>query len=348
MTAAAPRPGAAALCYADDTMPRYREMYARNVHHFLAVWLFPVLIGALCAAPAPAAAAPAEVRFGMYVTGIHGLDVVNNSYDMDLYVWWVSDRYVINPNSDFQIVNGRQWQVRSVNSRTLPDGRHYSAAFVSATVNHNWNLRRYPFDRHVLRVIFETPYTASELRLVPDIVDSKLSELVDLPGFDLGVLRLLEYVKGYDTRFGLGTERADQFSRVVMELEIARDSQYLVATQFTGLLAANLISLLMYMVNVSALGIRATLATTAILAGVGNVYTLGQHVTRAGRSLLVSQLATATFLMIVVALITSIAAEWLLERDRGQAAVRLNWTVCIAVTILFLAHATWLIVEAMS
>lgn len=345
MIAAAPGVGAPAICYADTTMPRHREMHAGHVRHVLAAWLFLVLIAA---APAPVSAAPAEARFGMYVTGIHGLDVVNNSYDMDLYVWWVSDKYAIDPHSDFQIVNGRHWQVRSVNSRTLPDGSHYSAAFVSATVNHNWNLRRYPFDRHVLRVIFETPYTASELRLVPDIVDSKLSELVDLPGFRLGTLRLLEHVKGYDTRFGLGTEKADQFSRVVMELEISRDSQYLVATQFTGLLVANLISLLIYMVNVSALGIRATLATTAILAGVGNVYTLGEHVTRAARSLLVSQLATATFLMIVVALVTSIAAEWLLERDRGQAAVRLNWTACIAVTILFLAYVTWLVVEAMS
>ncbi|MEZ5446712.1 MAG: hypothetical protein R3F45_13155 [Gammaproteobacteria bacterium] len=326
-------------------MPRHREMQAGHVRHVLAAWLALVLIAA---APSPASAAPADVRFGMYVTGIHGLDVVNNSYDMDLYVWWVSEKHAINPVSDFQIVNGRHWQVRSVNSRTLPDGSRYNAAFVSATVNHNWNLRRYPFDRHVLRVIFETPYTASELRLVPDIVDSKLSELVDLPGFRLGTLRLLEHVKGYDTRFGLGTEKADQFSRVVMELEITRDSQYLVATQFTGLLVANLISLLIYMVNVSALGIRATLATTAILAGVGNVYTLGEHVTRAARSLLVSQLATATFLMIVVALVTSIAAEWLLERDRGQAAVRLNWTACIVVTILFLAYVTWLVVEAMS
>jgi hypothetical protein len=344
----ATRRGARSNCYAERMMPRRRDMHDGCLRRRLAAWLFLVLISACCAAPAPVAAAPAEVRFGMYITGIHGLDVVNNSYDMDLYVWWVSDKYTINPESDFQIVNGRHWQVRSANTRTLPDGRHYSAAFVSATVNHNWNLRRYPFDRHVLRVIFETPYTASELRLVPDIVDSKISELVDVPGFRVGVLRLLEYVKGYDTRFGLGTDRADQFSRVVMELEIQRESQYLVATQFTGLLVANLISLLIYMVNVSSLGIRATLATTAILAAVGNVYTLGEHVTRAARSLLVSQLATATFLMIVIALVTSIAAEWLQERDRGQAAVRLNWTVCIVVTILFIAYVTWLVVEAMS
>jgi hypothetical protein len=295
-----------------------------------------------------AQAEPTTTKFGVYVTDIHGIDVINNSYEMDMYVWWVSDHKTFNPESDFQIVNGRHWTVRGVNTRVLPDGRHYTAAFVSATVQHNWNLRRYPFDKHVLQVIFESPFTASEMRLEPDITDSKLSDLVEIPGFSLGTLRLLEYVKGYDTRFGLGADNADRFSRVVMELVIERESHFLAVTLFIGLLVANLISLFIYVVKVSSLGIRATLGTTAILAAVGNVYTLGDQVTRASRSLLVIQMTVATFTMIVVALITSIAAEWLCEHDKSQTAERMNWAVfCIAV-VTFIAYVAWSVLQAMA
>lgn len=162
------------------------------------------------------------------------------------------------------------------------------------------------------------------MRLVPDVVDSKVSELVNVPGYRVGTLRLFEYVKGYETRFGLDTETAKRFSRVVLELEIERDSPYLVTILFTDLLVANLASLLIYFVNVSSLGVRSALATTAILAAVGNMYTLGSYVTPASQSLLVARLAIATFIMNVVALLTSIVAEWLYERDRGQVAIRLN------------------------
>lgn len=307
-----------------------------------------LLLLAALLTPHPANAEPATSKFGVYVTSIHGIDVINNSYEMDMYVWWVSDRRTFNPESDFQIVNGRHWNVRAINTRILPDGRHYTAAFVSATIQHNWNLRKYPFDTHILRVIFESPFTAAELRLEPDIADSKLSELVELPGFRLGTLRLLQYVKGYDTRFGLGADNADRFSRVVLELVIERESQYLAVTLFIGLLVANLISLLIYVVKVSSLSIRATLGTTAILAAVGNVYTLGDQVSRASRSLLVAQMTISTFIMIVVALITSIAAEWLCEHGRERQAERMNWTVFGVVVVIFIAYVAWSVLQAMA
>jgi len=333
------------ICYADTSMrPQYASHIA-SVRSRLPVWLAVLVAVSVLVIPKTSHAA-AQAKFGVYVTGIHELDVLNNSFAIDLYVWWVSRDLVINPTSDFQIVNGRHWQVRSVNTRTLPDGSHYTAAFVSAVVNYSYRLRRYPFDRHSLRVVFETPYTASELRLAPDVVDSTISELVEVPGFKVGELRLLEYVKGYDTRFGLGQTHADQFSRVVLDIEIRRESQYLVTQLFAGLLVANLISLLIYFVNVSALGVRATLATTAILAAIGNIYTLGGQFTPASRSLLVDRISVATFTMIVFALLTSIVAEWLYERDRGQAAVRVNWTMFLAMAIAFLSFIGWSLLDA--
>lgn len=87
--------------------------------------------------PVAAEADAKEAKLGVYVTAIHSLDVAGSIYAMDLYVWWVSRGRNIDPVSDLQIVNGRSWQVRSVNTCSLPDGRHYTAAFVSATINHN-------------------------------------------------------------------------------------------------------------------------------------------------------------------------------------------------------------------
>lgn len=294
------------------------------------------------AQPATAANEPQRVEVGIWLSGIHSIDFVNGSFGAEFYIWWTSADASFRPFETMQVLNGRQWSVRSEARRTLPDGRTHTSGFVSATVNHDWQLHYFPFDRQSLRIIIETSQTAAELRLVPDQEQSIVSDFMHVEGFDVTGLGLAERIEKYKTDFGIKGASGDAFSRLVISIDLTRQSGRLVLAMLIGFIVANIIALATYAIHVTNLGIRATMVGSAIFGAVGNMYSLNAALNPAVGSLLVDRFAIGTFAAIVVALLNSIVVERLAKKGRSRLAHQVNRTTFYAVlacSLLFYAMA---------
>lgn len=283
----------------------------------------------LCAAATPAAAegaAPALVEVGVYVASLYSPDVVDGSIGVELYLWWITADPEYRPFDVMQILNGRSWTTRGVYRRELSDGRHYSAGFVQATINHGFDLRNYPFDRQAIEIVIETPYTVEEVLLVPDHSDSLISEFVSVTGFRVEPLTLREVTREYASQFGLGDAGTSRFSRLVIGVGLVRESGRVLVALSVGFIVANLIAGLIYFIQISALSVRTAMVASAIFAAVGNMYLLTTELNPAAGSLLVDRIAGATFAQIVVALLTSMVVERVARTDMRRAT-RINWVV---------------------
>jgi hypothetical protein len=293
-----------------------------------------VLVLLSLAAPAASASAPPSepespkrVEVGVWLNGIHTIDFVDGSFGAEFYLWWISPDPEFRPFEIFQVLNGRNWSVSAVNRRVLADGRYHSSGNVSVTINHNWDLLYYPFDRQKLKFIIETPLTASELRLVPDQRDSMVSEFVDVKGFRVLGLGLTEHVHEYQTDFGFHDDTGKQFSRLVVQIDLKRESGRIVVALLIGFIVANLIALLTYTIHVSMLGIRATMVASAIFGAVGNMYLINGQVNPAAGSLLLDHIALGTFSAILIALLNGIVVDRLFLWQKTGLARSVNWTV---------------------
>lgn len=276
---------------------------------------------------------PKRVEIGVWFNGVHSIDFLDGSFGAEFYLWWISSDPDFQPFKEFQILNGRSWSTRSTSHRQLSDGSYYTSGMVSAAVNHDWDLIHYPFDRQRLQIIIETPYTSSELRLVPNRNDSVVSQFVDLQGFELTGLSIDEYVEKYETNFGLREIDGKQFSRVVIEIDLKRDSGRIVLAVLIGFMVANLIALFTYTIHVSVLSVRATMVGSAIFAAVGNTYLVNSVVHPAVGSLLLDRIALGTFGAILVALLNAIVVERLYSHKKVQIARKLNWAVFFVVLV---------------
>ncbi len=285
-------------------------------------------------------ATPQTVEVGVWLNGIHSIDFVNGSFGAEFYMWWISSDEAFRPFELFQVLNGRQWTVRSQSQRKLPDGTFHSSGIVSVTVNHDWQLESFPFDSQSLRVIIETSQTASELKLAPNTSQSIISSLLHLEGYKVLGLRLEEKTETYKTNFGIKDASADQYSRLIMTIDIDRESGRLVVAVLIGFIVANIIALMTFAIHVSALSIRATMVGSAIFAAVGNMYSLNSVLNPAIGSLLVDRIAVGTFAAIVAVLLNSIVAERLDTKGRSRLAHALNrnaFYVMFAVLIIYYA-----------
>ena len=315
-----------------------------------AAWL--LISASLSAAPPPPVLCPQDpapvqrVEVGLWLNDIHTVDFLDGSYGAEFYLWWVADDEELRPFEVFQILNGRDWTVRSVNRRVLADGSFHTSGYVSAIVNHDWDLRYFPFDRQRLRLVIETPFTASELRLVPNAEASLVSDFADVEGFRITDFGLTEHVERYETDFGFRDGAGYSFSRLVVELELDRESRRIVVMMFVGFLVANLMALLTYAVHVSMLSIRSSMSVGAIFGAVGNMYFLHREVNPAAGSLLVDRIAVVTFGGIVVALLTGIIVDRLYRWGKIGIARIVNWTIFTLVLLGSIAYLSAAIQQA--
>jgi hypothetical protein len=289
--------------------------------------------GATTSAASSQPDSPDLVEVGVWFNSIHTIDFLDGSFGAEFYLWWISADPDFHPFEIFQVLNGREWTVRSVNRHVLPDGAYYTSGYVSVTINHDWDLLYYPFDRQKLPIIIETPFVASKLRLVPNQRDSVVSEFMDVEGFQIVGLDLQEHVEEYETDFGYRDKGGRQFSRFVMELELKRESRRLAVVILLGFIVANLIALLTYALHVSMLGTRASMVTAAVFSAIGNMYFITSKVHPAAGSLIVDRFAVGTFTAILVALLNGIIIDRLVRWEKIGLARSINWTVFTLVVV---------------
>jgi hypothetical protein len=314
--------------------PARRRPALRSLRVALAAWPL-VLLGGV---PPAAASEPAQVEVGVWFNGVHTIDFLDGSFGAEFYLWWISEDPDFRPFEILQVLNGRQWSTRAINRRDLGDGRHHTSGYVSVIVNHDWNLLKYPFDRQKLRIILETPFTASELRLLPDVEQSVVSEFVDIEGYQVTGLALSEHIEEYQTDFGFKDSGGQRFSRLVITLDVERESGRLVIAILIGFIVANLIALLTYTISITTLPVRATMIASAIFCAVGNMNLLNGQLNPAVGSLLVDRFALGSFGAIVIALTNSIVVDRLAVHGRAGPAKALNW---IAFSVVMLASVTF-------
>jgi hypothetical protein len=318
------------------------------------VWLASFIVSLILATTTASAVVPpaeklqpSRVEVGIWLSGIHSVDFVNGSFGAEFYMWWISPDADFRPFETFQILNGRQWTVRSVNRRILPDGLFHTSGIVSVTGNHDWQLGNFPFDRQSLKLIIETSQTASELKLVPNEKKSMVSDFMHVEGFQVLGLKLDEKVEKYTTDFGIKGSSGDEFSRLVVTVNLKRESGRLVVAMLIGFIVANIIAFMTYAIHVSNLSIRASMAGSAIFAAVGNMYSINTVLNPAAGSLLVDRFAVGTFVVIVAALLNSIVVERLVTKGRSSPAHTVNRVTFYVVLSLSLLYYTVAFVQAL-
>ena len=282
---------------------------------------------------------PTEVEVGIWLNGIHDIDMPNGSFGVDFYIWWISRDSGFKPFEALQILNGRSWSVRSESRRILSNGLYYSSGIVSATISHDWNLRDFPFDEQELRILIETSSTASELVIVPNESKSAISDFANVQGYRLKFLHLQSISESYETDFGITEDSGNEFSRLTISVGLARESGRLVITLLIGFIVANIFSLLTYTIHGSNLAIRVAMCGGAIFAAVGNMYSLNSAFNPAAGSLLIDRFSVGSFAAIVAALSTAILIDHYYRRNKTRQARRINqlsfYTVCIILSLYY-------------
>lgn len=297
-----------------------------------------LLIFLVSAKALPTTTSANKVTFGVYPVSIYELDPFNNSFGISFYAWWRTKDKNYKPDTSIEIVNARTYSSKFGGHDTTANGEYYTFVHYYAKIHHDWNLKYFPFGHQYLKIFLEDFQDTDHIIFSPDLEDSKLHSEFQLPGWKILGMSVAKSTTIYDTNFGNINAPKGLFDRITLTIEIKREGLRVFISYFIGFFMAGLLAHILYLMNTFPYPARATIFAGGIFSFIGNKYTIDQKLPLISDFSLADSIQAATFLVLFIAIITSIIVE-LIDKTPKQKQ-KISWYIGVISFLTYIIYIT--------
>ena len=332
--------------------PAHRERLVRIAGAAIAL-LLPILIPAQAWAQGSPQVTPlVRHTIGLYVTALHGLDPTRGTFGATLWVWSVGPA-AAQVLRTMELANADRVTV-DLETSTPRGAVVWSQRRLSGTFHHDWDLRRFPFDRQSLEILLEEgAEEENTLAYTADVANSGHSLHASVGGWRVAGMRVEIAPASYATNFGDPASPAQggsRFTRLRAVLELER-------TDYTGFLklTATLYAAFLVCVIGSVVTITPTTFAPRITVLGISLFALVVSMRAASTALGSEHAATLTDMLHVAGLayIVAVTAVTVVVRmrlegmaDGAPGPARLDRWGCFGAAALFVLGNAWLLLWA--
>lgn len=273
-------------------------------------------------------AEPAKVYVGVYVLNLGKFELATGAYTVDFYLSLRADQPVI--MDEFEFMNGRASTVDKLID--TPTEKFYR---IQANLSQNLDLRRYPFDEHVLTIEIEDKRrTVEELVYV---VDEKAC------GVDPAVIVVGWRLEGWEARVVTHEYEVygEAYSRFVFGLRIQRVTLNAVIKSFLPIACMLLVGFLSLLLTPDKVTTRLSLNISTLLGAVMFHVNLTSSIPPVGYLTLADRVMIATYVILALVLLSGVLIlRWSEREDKKALALRIYrqaMGVIPALSLLFYA-----------
>lgn len=209
----------------------------------------------------PPSSVPNTCRVGIYVTGLRGFDLNNQSFTTDFEVWSVCPSPDLQPLKTLKLIGAIESEINNITTLEVPNQSdsfsprttlYWTQGEVKATLYYRWNLKNYPFDRQRLSIqIQESTQNAGSFIYTPDFFQSGYQKSIPVPGWTIEGFSIQEQTVQYDTTFGNPSlkDGMGEYSRLVISLDLQRSNLVSFLKLTAGVYAAVALSAMSLLLN---------------------------------------------------------------------------------------------------
>lgn len=300
-------------------------------------------------------AQPQEVVIGTYVNKIQDLDFPKNKYVIDFYLWfrWKAEGTLAdyNPMESFEIMNGTIESKEAQDAMQIGDVM-YAQARVSAIMNENWYMAKFPFDSHSMAVnIEDNSLTTKDLVFVNDENNSKLGDEISIAGWEATDFSTEVITKVYQTNYGDISQPSDarsDYSRYMIKMSIHRQSYGSAIKLLSTVLLATAVAFLAFVVKPSDLDARFGMGVGSLFAVAASAFIAAASVPDSGVMTIADNVHMIAFAFIFSSLLVSTVGLKLEVNGREELAYRID-RYCLAIFPLgYFGWAAWEVWKALA
>ncbi|MBC7737055.1 MAG: hypothetical protein H7245_07500 [Candidatus Saccharibacteria bacterium] len=292
----------------------------------------------LVAEAAGAVTTHTDVQTGAYILRLSNVSPRDGSFDVDMWLWFRWNGADVRPDLTFELANG---VITSRSDSQVEDdgGINYATVRVQATIFHDFDVRRYPLDNHVITIALEDAelnntqlsYTVDQgIALDPAVTVAGWKVALQTPNVEPHV---------YDTNYGLRSAEAagGTYSRFSMPISLDRTSYGPLFKAFWISALAVLLGLLAFLIKADDLDARFGMGVGSIFAASANAFVISDALPPTTAVTLAEQINLIAVGVIFTSVFISIWSLRLRYADREADSLSLDRTAMWVLGLLYLA-----------
>ena len=269
----------------------------------------------------------AKVKVGVYINDIQAINLHDNTFSADLYIWFRNADAELTPGDTFEFMNlanptDHQQTAFNKEPAPQPDGSKYQLFRHQGLFVSKFSVRTYPFDQQSLRLEVEDQQSTAD-RMTYVVDEISMNPALTIPGYVLGKPTMTIYNKAYPTAFGdLSNPQALPYSRLIVSIPVTRPVLSGVIKTFLPIVIILMVAGAALVLDPSHIDARIGLAITALLTLVALQFTATQNLPEVSYLLMLDQiyLASYTFILMVVVMVVRTTRQDDVDLSRGDSA----------------------------
>lgn len=285
-------------------------------------------------------AAPQDVYVGAYLMRIHQINIHENYFTADFYLWFRWKGADIKPYKTFSLVDARQETRQEPAVSDLADGSHYAYVRVVAQITKFWDLRQYPLDSHDLDLnVEEEEDETNILRYVADEQNSGAdANMPAMPGWKLLKSVPSTQTAVYHSNFGddtLPTGQETRYSRFTLRTELARQGVLVFFKLLYGVWTGAGIAFVAFFIAPNRIDPRFGVGVGAIFAAIASEYIVTQSLPDTNVMTLADKIHVLAFSLIFASIAESTLSLYLHEKGHAGISKRMDHVCRLVFPVAF-------------
>jgi len=280
-------------------------------------------------APPPASEPALQAKIGCYLLFLGDLDFLNKTFAAELWLWSNTPGKEEGPLKSIEFVNAKTVTLSLAQAEASTNGIYF-AEKATGVFRHQWDTHNFPFDRHTLKIAFESSKDdRSALIFAPDVDKSSIHTDIRLDGWEIKKFSIAESPSEYQTDFGdpKSASPHSQFSRVTMSVEIKRNSYMGFFKVAAGVYFAVLMAVLSFFLETtqpSLMSPKMSILGAALFAILVNLRGAESVLGRTEMVTLVDKLHHVAMIYVALAAVIAVLSRRLVDQKREAAAKRVD------------------------
>jgi len=287
------------------------------------------------------------VSVGVFVKDIYDLNLSEQSFSAQFWVWFNFSNGALNPLESVEIPNAKEFSNPNDFTDTIPKKNLYwYGKSYTAVLKKEWDIRRFPFDDQKMTIeLEESDHDTESLVYVADKANTQLDAGLSLSNWEITRFEIIAGAKQYNSTFGdPELAEASAYAHAELNVYIKRKSLGLFFSLFTGMYVAFFISWLVFFIHPKFVDPRFGLSVGGLFAAVGNKYIVDSVLPQSTTFTLVDKLHIITYFFLLLCIVLSVISLRLWNLGKEPVSARFDrwaWKVILLLYLLANALLIW-------